>query len=174
MISGGETDFKARPLGWSFKPSRWRSGCVFLSTPDFTAILNRIGWNFTFCAVQVQRSDLRMGCLKSGSGQSRSWRGGGGGGIIDQKRHLLLFSSQSWAPDRIFQVWGLIVCWHFKFLGIFQKILLAEWLLTKCSVFIQWGPRQSAIYAFWLLGLCVDLRSQSAMCPGDWCLCLGN
>ena len=98
----------------------------------------------------------------------------GEGGIIDQKRHLLLFSSQSWAPDRIFQVWGLIVCWHFKFLGIFQKILLAEWLLTKCSVFIQWGPRQSAIYAFWLLGLCVDLRSQSAMCPGDWCLCLGN
>ena len=67
-------------MGWSFKPSRWRSGCVFLSTPDFTAILNKIGWNYTFCPVQVQRSDLRMGCLKSGSGQSRSWRGGGGGG----------------------------------------------------------------------------------------------
>ena len=67
----------ATGMGWSFKPSRWRSGCVFLSTPDFTAILNRIGWNYTFCPVQVQRSDLRMGCLKSGSGLEQ-------GGIIDQ------------------------------------------------------------------------------------------
>ena len=46
---------------------------------------------------------------RAGAGEGEEEEGEEGG-IIDQKRHLLLFSSQSWAPDRIFQVWGLIVC----------------------------------------------------------------